>query len=88
MKEVWKYLYSNGLISTLLRYLKENGDIVTDYEFVFTLLSLLKRIPTPTSLQLQSFPNPHEEIRIALATLVHCGDYDLEELAAEILQRF
>ena len=88
MKEVWEYLYSKGFISILLRYLRENGDIVTDYEFVFTLLSLLKRIPTPTSLQLQSSPCNHEEIRIALATLLHCGDFDLEELAAEILQRF
>ena len=88
MKEVWEYLYSKGFISTLLRYLKENGDIVTDYEFVFTLLSLLKRIPTPTSLQLQSFPNNHEEIQVALSSLLHCGDFDLEELAAEILQRF
>lgn len=87
-KEVWNYLYANNIVDVLLCYLKENNDIVTDYEFLFSLLSLLNRIPTPTTLQLPSSSSLHQTIENALSSFRSCGDPDLEDLASEIIQRF
>ena len=37
--------YKNGLLAVLLRYLEENCDIITNYDYILSLLSLLALVP-------------------------------------------
>ncbi|KAK8826981.1 hypothetical protein WA577_007483, partial [Blastocystis sp. JDR] len=73
---VLEYGYANGLVDVLKAYLEENCDIITNYDYILSLLSLLSTIPLPTP-------------RLSLASPVlteysRCGDPDIEDLAVSV----
>ena len=83
---VLEYGYANGLVDVLKAYLEENCDIITNYDYILSLLSLLSTIPLPTP-------------RLSLASSVlteysRCGDpgssfalqccVDIEDLAVSV----
>ena len=58
--------YKNGLLAVLLRYLEENCDIITNYDYILSLLSLLSSIPLPSP--------PLSLSSTVLSEYTHCGD--------------
>lgn len=73
------YLYGSGLQEFLYRYLDENGDIVTNYDYILHLLNLLVTIPLPERIDLEC---------IHLDYYLHCGDPDIEDLALRVKDRW
>ncbi|KAK8815823.1 hypothetical protein WA538_004947, partial [Blastocystis sp. DL] len=81
---IWQYLYSHGLLSILLKYLKDNNDLISDYDYIFTLFSVMDSIPTPQSLHMDPLPCDMEAL---LSPFCCCGDPDIEDLSTHILSR-
>lgn len=78
-RQVLDYLYGSGLQEVLYRYLDENGDIVTNYDYILRLLNLLVMIPLPERIDLKC---------IHLDYYLHCGDPDIEDLALRVKDRW
>ena len=71
--QVIHFLYSNDLQAILFRYLNDNCDIVTNYDYIVYLLQLLATISLPSS-------HPPFDVRYFL----HCGDPDIEDVAVKV----
>ncbi|KAK8794091.1 hypothetical protein WA171_003217, partial [Blastocystis sp. BT1] len=73
--EVWSYLYSQDIHLILLRYLSDNCDLISDYDYIYTLISLLNSIPTPQSLNISKTIT--KDVSRGLFPFSCCGDPDL-----------
>ena len=69
-----------GLLHTLLRYLEENCDIVTNYDYIVSLLTLLSTIPLPSD---DSSIDSKQ-----LSFYLHCGDPDIEDVAKKVVSHW
>lgn len=78
-QQVLAFLYAHGLQEVLFRYLDENCDIVTNYDYILFLLGLLAVIPLPSSINSRC---------IHLDYLLHCGDPDIEDLAEKVREHW
>ena len=83
--EVWSYLYSQDIHLILLRYLSDNCDLISDYDYIYTLISLLNSIPTPQSLNISKTIT--KDVSRGLFPFSCCGDPDLEDLASQVISR-
>ena len=83
--EIWIYLYSQDIHLILLRYLNDNCDLISDYDYIYTLISLLNSIPTPQSLNISK--SITKDVSAVLFPFSCCGDPDLEDLASQAISR-
>ena len=75
------YCYLKGLQPTLVSYMADNHDIVTNYDYIMNLLHLLSTIDLPTSNR-TPIDSPQ------LTYFLHCGDPDIEMEASSVLSHW
>ena len=75
------YCYLKGLQPTLIRYMEDNHDIVTNYDYIMNLLHLLCTIELPNS---NRIPLNSSQ----LTYFLHCGDPDIETEAHNVLEHW